>query len=138
MKQLCFLSLIALLSACEPSSAPSNNGADRVDATVEVSEGIAEPAPNGPMNTTSFKVEAPAKAPIVLDFSLDEQSLKGLTEAPSIPHNNHAKLPDFFQAKEPEPRLVSVGGRIIMDEDENIPLIDAIQGAEISIEARIH
>lgn len=143
MKNTFLLALCILLAACEKppvapvtleaqpiveSSATANNLVEEATAAIRPQATLAG------MTTTP----APVREPIKLDLSIDALTLETWQQTDATPnHPSQKYLPDFFQPRPSDPRRITVGGRVIMDDDEAIPLQEAIQGAEISIQALI-
>lgn len=128
-----FLLVCVLLAACGQPDPVGKAAPLPAMHEVPALENVPKPNPAATAKPSATTV----KEPIKLDLSLDEKSLQMIREETLPSNSTQQRLPDLFQKKPEEPRQISVGGRIIMDDDEAVPLLEAIQGAEISIEARI-
>lgn len=130
------ISALILLSACEPQQDTAAPVAAPVVEVIPDNTAIAEPVT--PQAAIPVPEAEPQRLPVILDLSLDEQSLNDIREqSRTLTLPQHQPLPDMFQHKPKEPSRISVSGKLLMDEDESKELRESLQGAEISIKASI-
>ncbi len=83
--------------------------------------------------TTTQTVEKPtepaatAKPERVLDLSVDRA-----LPPPKLPEQSNL-LPNYFAEKKPETKRASVSGNILRKDDPNKPILETVEGAEVSI-----
>ena len=83
--------------------------------------------------TTTQTVEKPtepaatAKPERVLDLSVDRA-----LPPPKLPEQSNL-LPNYFAEKKPEAKRASVSGNILRKDDPNKPILETVEGAEVSI-----
>jgi len=138
-KRLLLLAMLAcLLSACEQATQP--NEQQTTPAIVDTNKAnlrndiprAKKPSIHKPPNKASAKeaeIGTPSYKP--LDLNIRKGDLV-LDSTPTV--NTPPVLPNLFEAKKPEKKRLSVGGKLLLDDQPDVELRQSIQGAQMSIQ----
>lgn len=120
------------LLACTPdSNQPTPNKTHPIEESANPhlidSDSVKKPA------SSSIK-ETPQEAKVQPEKPLD-LSWDNTMPAPQI-HQQHL-LPNLFEEKKPLKNRASVGGKVYRNDDPTMPLMDSVEGAEVSVNVLI-
>lgn len=133
-KQILLLTLACTLTACEqPTSNPEQQAtpvikAEQKPSHTRVTPKAAQQSANDPQAE-----QAPIITPEPKDLDLNIR--KGdliLDDTPAV--TRKSVLPNLFETKKPEKKRLSVGGKLLLDDQPNVELRESVQGAQMSIQ----
>lgn len=133
-KQILLLMLACTLTACEqPTSNTEQQAtpvikAEQKPSHTRVTPKAAQQSANDPQAE-----QAPIITPEPKDLDLNIR--KGdliLDDTPAV--TRKSVLPNLFETKKPEKKRLSVGGKLLLDDQPNVELRESVQGAQMSIQ----
>src|SRR5690554_1522320 len=133
-KQILLLMLACTLTACEqPTSNTEQQAtpvikAEQKPSHTRVTPKAAQQSANDPQAE-----QAPIITPELKDLDLNIR--KGdliLDDTPAV--TRKSVLPNLFETKKPEKKRLSVGGKLLLDDQPNVELRESVQGAQMSIQ----
>ena len=127
-KQILLLTLACSLMACERPTSPSEQHVipvndvsnDKVSAPEQAVKDAAAEQPTTDMPQAN-----------TLDLNLRKGDLI-LGDAPAV--TRKTVLPNLFETKKHEKKRLSVGGKLLLDDQPNVELRESVQGAQMSIQ----
>lgn len=133
-KQILLLMLACTLTACEqPTSNTEQQATPVIKAEQKPSHTRVTPKASQQSANDPQAEQAPIITPEPKDLDLNIR--KGdliLDDTPAV--TRKSVLPNLFETKKPEKKRLSVGGKLLLDDQPNVELRESVQGAQMSIQ----
>lgn len=125
-----------MLAACEQATNNPNTTEQAPVTNADVPRSGSHPA----AVKQKAKAESPEEDTFAQPTTIKALDLK-IHKEDLLPNNtatveHQPMLPNLFAPKKPEKKRLSVGGKLLLDDQPNVELRESIQGAQMSIQVR--